>query len=475
MSEHKSVIDLTQKAVEKLKPGTYRDKKTPGLVLRVRESGFRSYCVEYRPKGARKAERLAHKSGKRRLRVEIECDDVVEGFPDKIRALLTGDKVKVTVTPLKVSKEAPTRRATIGAPSDTITLAYARRRARDILGAARDEGRDLLAEERAQEQQKRAEQQVSDEHLFETVYDAWLTHWLKDKATAYVDGIKAIFKKHVLPEWKDRDIRTIRRPDVAALLDKVVANTPGEPSVVNSTQTYLSGMFTFAVNERGLIDVHPASRMTKRSKQKSRERRLTDKEVKALWPLYEQAGVHGALLRIWLLTATRRNEARLMRWSELDLDAGVWELAGDHAKFGKGRTIYLSSEAVRILRELPRHDACDFVFTVNGKAAITGWHHVKRPLDKKAAVTGYTVHDLRRTAASIMGDLGIPKDPVIKMALGHAVPGVTSIYDRSKREHELRSAFAKVADYVLELAHPTPGKVVPIRAPAEAEMVVQAP
>ena len=210
---------------------------------------------------------------------------------------------------------------------------------------------------------------------------------------------------------------------------------------------------------------------------------LTDAEVKKFWNTLDRCEMSDALriaLRLLLVTAQRRGELAAARWDAIDLDAATWHIPADDAKNGRAHTVPLSGLAVTLLRELDEmataqakkkdEPKTEFVLaspTVKGwpirAEAITRALTRNRPLIK---IPSFGVHDLRRTAASHMTALGVPRLHVSKV-LNHAEYGVTATYDRHDYEQEKRDALQLWADHLQATIKGRKKKVTPIR-PAKA-------
>jgi len=189
----------------------------------------------------------------------------------------------------------------------------------------------------------------------------------------------------------------------------------------------------------------------------TRERVLTEAEMKAVWSATEGLGDGQAdgsyfpILRVLLLTGQRREEVGAMRWSELDLDRGTWQLPGTRTKNGLPHDVPLPRQAGEILRAIPRGDReCVFGYPMRG---FVKWGASKRRLDQKCAVTGWTVHDLRRTAVTGMAEIGIAPhivEAVVNHISGHK-GGVAGVYNRAKYVSEKRAGLQRWADYVEQI------------------------
>ena len=163
---------------------------------------------------------------------------------------------------------------------------------------------------------------------------------------------------------------------------------------------HLSACLTWAI-DRGLIERHAAIGIKPPVQRVTRERVLTEAEMKAVWSATKGSGDGQAdtsyfpILRLLLLTGQRREEVGAMRWAELDLERGTWQLPGARTKNGLPHDVPLPRQAVEILRSVTRGEReCVFGYPTRG---FVKWGASKRRLDQHCPVTAWTVHDLRRT------------------------------------------------------------------------------
>jgi integrase len=204
----------------------------------------------------------------------------------------------------------------------------------------------------------------------------------------------------------------------------------------------------------------PGGRRTSTS-ERARSRVLSDDELRRVWTAAEQdQGPFGPFVRFVLLTATRRNEAGGLHRSELSDDGKTWIIPGARYKNGKDTLIPLSKAAQKIVADQPVL-AGDFVFTADGRHALGGFAERKTAFDQVCGVTGWVIHDLRRTARTLLSRAGIPAD-LGEMCLGHALGGVRGIYDRHSFEREKSEAFEALAAQIRRITHPPADTVVPI-------------
>jgi integrase len=150
-----------------------------------------------------------------------------------------------------------------------------------------------------------------------------------------------------------------------------------------------------------------------------------------------------------MLTAQRRDEIANLRWSEIDYDKALITLPGERTKNGRAHDVPLSPLALEVLSTQPRIIGREFVFAERGRG-FSGWSRSKERLDNKIKIEPWTLHDLRRTAATRMADIGI-QPHVIEAALNHISghkSGVAGIYNRSTYAPERRAALEQWANHI---------------------------
>jgi integrase len=201
---------------------------------------------------------------------------------------------------------------------------------------------------------------------------------------------------------------------------------------------------------RGMARVKPA--------EQARDRILTDDELRQVWRTTEREGIFGSLVQFLLLTGARRAEATGLQRSELD-DAGNWTLPAARNK--------VKVELVRPLNKAARDvlarqvDIGPFVFTYTGRRPIHSISLFKKRFDAACGVTGWTLHDLRRTARSLMSRAGVNADHA-ERCLGHVIAGVRGTYDRHDFRAEMAHAYEALAAQIERIVNPPPANVTHI-------------
>jgi integrase len=176
-----------------------------------------------------------------------------------------------------------------------------------------------------------------------------------------------------------------------------------------------------------------------------RERFLTRDELKLIWPKLK--GPHGDVVRWLLWTGCRLNEAVGMTWAEIDGD--IWKIPAARAKSGQERAIPLPRQAVDLLRTREPGAPGSLVFLSARGGVLTSWDRETKKLHAATGTSGWHRHDLRRTVATMLGDLGVAPH-VVSVVLGHMhiAEGATAVYARSRYQPEHAEALQALADHI---------------------------
>lgn len=392
-------------------------------------------------------------------------------------------------------------RVTLGAHGD-LTLDEARRQASKVRGAVAGGG-DPAADKRRAREAAQAAVAEADRYAFETVLREWVEKDQKPRNKTWHEAQRRL-ENHVLPRWRGRDVREFTRRDVVQLLDAL--QTEGGLGVgANRVLAALRRLFKWAA-AREIVKVSPVLPVAPPvdEKKRKRERVLATAEIRAVWQGAERlGGPFGALVRFLLVTGQRRSEAAGIEESHLDREAAVWRLPAGANKAGRSHDVPLSALALEILqaaelaRVQPSHrrrkarpadqvaaneaeplePGGPFLFsTTAGRRPVSGFSKAKLQLDDTIAElvkTGglpsapkpWTLHDLRRTAATGMAEAGVAPSTLSRV-LNHAEGGVTKIYNRHSYLAEKRAALDLWAGVIRGIVDPEAGEVVPLRTVA---------
>jgi integrase len=272
---------------------------------------------------------------------------------------------------------------------------------------------------------------------------------------------EATLVRLVYPTLGTLPIDGITRTDIVRLLDRV--EDENGPVQANRVLGIINPVMNWHATRSDTFR-SPIVRGMKRAKEQPRSRILDDDELRAIWRATgEYRHPFGAMLRFILLTATRRNEVRYAKRS--DITGTEWTIPASRYKTKIDHMIPLSQAALAALSQLPNAmgntDANGFIFTASGKKAIGGLDRHKRAIDEGSGVTEWILHDLRRTARSLMSRAGVNAD-IAERCLGHVIGGVRGIYDRHEYFEEKKRAFEALAAQIERIINPK-ANVVPMR------------
>lgn len=262
------------------------------------------------------------------------------------------------------------------------------------------------------------------------------------------------FELHILPKWGERDIQTIAKRDVIDLLDDLMDQ--GKATTANRIRAYLSKFFGWCAS-RDVIEIPPTINVKAPAKEKSRERILSDDEIRWLWAACDaEAFPWGPLGKMLLLTGQRLNEVAQMTEAEIKDD--LWHMTSDRTKNGRAHDVPLSKAARVVLdgvvRVADEKGRVRYVFTTTGSTPVSGFAKAMKHLaegmadaaekerGKPVEIPHWTFHDLRRTAATGMARLGIPVR-VTEAVLNHVSGtggGIVAVYQRHDYADEKRHA-----------------------------------
>jgi integrase len=357
----------------------------------------------------------------------IFFDDELPGLGVRIRA---GGSKKFVVD---YRQGGLRRRHTLGS-AKVLTLEEARRKARKILVAV-DDGKDPAAEKAA----KRAAAGL----IFGAVVDDYLA------AIQMRPRSLAMVTHHLKNHWKPLHklpLSAVNRATVASQI-RAIAKASGIVAA-NRARSALSAFYTWAIGE-GLCESNPVIGTNTAGEETPRDRVLSDAELVAIWKGLPDSD-YGCIVKLLMLTGQRRDEIGSLRWSEVDVDGKMIELPADRAKNGLPHRIPLSDEALAVLKSCIRSPAREYVFgdSANG---FSGWSKAKARLDNLTGINEpWVLHDLRRTAATRMADLGVLPH-IIEAALNHVSGhkrGVAGIYNKATYEPEKRAALELWANHI---------------------------
>jgi integrase len=253
----------------------------------------------------------------------------------------------------------------------------------------------------------------------------------------------------------------IRRIDVANVLSEIKS-----PAAHNRARSTLSKFYSWAVG-KGWCDVNPVVGTNKAEGESKREQTLTDDEIAAVWVAADQANGYGTILKLLLLTGCRRDEIGGLRWTEVDLNARTITIPGSRTKNKQEHVVPLSDTANQILAGVAPREGREHVFGRTLAAGFSGWSSAKAEFDAVVKIKDWRIHDLRRTAATQMAELGV-QPHIIEACLNHISghkAGVAGVYNKATYAPEKRKALDQWAHHLKTIvAQKTGANVTTINA-----------
>jgi integrase len=436
---------LTAAAVLRLRPGKQRrevrDGACAGLRLIIQTSGHKSWALRFRRP--------------------------------------SGVSAKLTLGPVDLTGKEADDEPLIGMP---LTLAAARRLAMDV-HRQRAMGKDVVAVRH----RERLERAVRGSNDFAQAAVDYVTQYCMRKTrrwqnTARLLGLRPVaaggvelIPKGLADRWRDRPVGEIDGDDIHGIIDET--REVGAPGLKRRAEgprearacvmfAAVSGLFGWLI-ERRRVTQNPCTDVHRPKALPARDRVLSNAEIVAFWRAADaERKEFSVLLKLLLLTGCRLNEVAGMRRAELH-DDGTWHLPGARTKNKKPYIVPLPPLARELIASIPVTG--EFVFSASG--VVFGWSRLKNRLDAAMQIPPWRLHDLRRTCATGMAEIGIAPH-IVEACLNHisgAKAGVAGTYNRAAYAAEKKAALERWAAHIEGLISGRPAKLLPWRKPASAE------
>ncbi len=338
------------------------------------------------------------------------------------------------------------RRVTLGVHPG-LGIADARTKARTLIEQAQngiDPVEARAARERHEESQRR--------NTVAAAVEDYIAKYAQPRQRSWV-STKRRLELYLVEPFGARPVSSLDRADVVRALDEVLAK--GFTIGANRTLANFKTFFRWCV-ERGLLERSPADYIRAPAREVSRERVLTDEELRAVWKAsLAHGGAYGRIVRLLILTAQRREEVAALSIDEISFLNRSWTLSGSRTKSARLHVVPLSEPALAAICSAPRAGRLLFASQADlaGDRTFSGWTKAKLALDQASGVAGWRLHDLRRTAATGMARLGVAP-PVIERVLNHAMSSagpLAAVYQRYDYAKEKREALEAWANEVLRM------------------------
>jgi integrase len=396
----------------------------------------------------------------RRQRRKILTDKMVAALPRKRKRYTVADPEQrshyVRVPPqgpavyVAVARDPYGKQiwATLGS-ADVLSIEQAREKAREVLRRVK-EGKPAL------------EPPPVKPDSFQSVADNWIKRHVAAKGLRTQPTIERILRKLIYPHWGEREFASLRRSDITALLDHVEDHCgPHQADQVLAIVRSVSNWY--AARNDGYLSPFVRNMRRVDPQARKRSRILTDDELRRVWKA-ASGTTFGAFVQLALLTAQRRNALIRMQWA--DLDGDVWRMPKEPRAKGVGGDLKLSPLALETIHAQPKLASNPYVFVGRASGPFNGFAKAKTVLDKASGVTGWRIHDLRRTARSLMSRAGVISEHAERV-MGHAIAGVEGVYDVHTYGPEKAVVLGKLASLIERIVNPPDAAVVvPIHASA---------
>ena len=373
----------------------------------------------------------------------IFFDEELTGFGLRLRRGSGGRIIRNWIIQYRAHGRA--RRMIVGS-AEKVTAAQARAKARNLLAAVQLGG---------DPQGDKKERREKDSQSLRSIIAEFLAHKVGVKentmraARLYLEGDTYLGSLRSLP------IDRVTRRDLASRI-LAVSKANGVPTALGF-RAQVSSLFTWAM-QTGLIEHNPLIGAFKPARPEARDRALSDAEIATVWRALEDDD-YGKVVKLLLLTGCRREEIGGMRRSEFSVDGSTWTLPKERSKNGRAHTLPVTPMMKKVIDSIPMRES-GFLF--GHKHGFTSWSRGKEALDERLELQPWSTHDIRRSVASGMGDIGI-QPHIVELILNHQSGhrrGVAGIYNKSPYEREVGAAMGLWSDHVCSLIEGGERKIV---------------
>jgi integrase len=261
-----------------------------------------------------------------------------------------------------------------------------------------------------------------------------------------------IFKNYVDPAWKGRLLTAIDRDDVLELVLKI--KKQHGVYMANRTLAHVRKLFNWAALQPKMLKATPIVRGMAQPGEKSRDRVLSDAELRVIWEA--ATTLHSPFrqyIHLLMLTGQRTGEIKALERPEINATEQLIEFSGAKYKNKRPHVVPMTPMVVEIVATLPVLDDCPYLVTTNGKTSIDCDTYLKDKLDEAIKAAGHKPikdwrpHDIRRTVRTNLSKLGISSD-IGERVMGHVIGGVRGVYDRHSFNDEKRRALTAWENYL---------------------------
>ncbi len=311
-----------------------------------------------------------------------------------------------------------------------------------------------LKEAREKARQFDPQKPQADDGSFRKVAENFIKRHVEHEGLRTQPEIERCLKKYIYPKWEHRPFREIKRSDVAALLDQIVDDN-GSRQADMCLAIIRKIMNWYATRDDYYVSPVVKGMHRNNGGDHKRKRILNDEEINALWKTTDGHGTFGAMLKVLLLTAQRKDKVATMKWD--DIVDGVWQIASEEREKSNAGSLLLPQAVIDIIDAQPRLAGNPYVFAAGkGDGPFNSFSQRKEELDAKLPrMADWRIHDLRRTARSLMSRAGVLPH-ISEQVLGHKIKGVEGVYDQHDYAPEKAHALVQLASLVEQIINPPP-------------------
>jgi integrase len=317
-----------------------------------------------------------------------------------------------------------------------------------------------------QEDKKKRRIEAARADNFEDLAERWYAADVADKSEGWGYTVRNWLKLDIYPAIGGKDPREVTADDISAILGKIIARN--SPSSASKVRAICSKVFEYGIGEEELTDNPVAKVKSVKTPETQNHRALRVQEIRpflaALDAIDTRPG-NKLAIQILLLTFVRKDELRLAKWSEFDLENGVWEIPAHRMKMREPHRVFLSRQVITLLEQLrPLSGRSDYLLPNNSTNSKPIGHTTINNIIDRLEINGarFVPHGFRATASSILNDAGFRPD-VIEKQLAHKEPNkVRAAYNKAEYAQERREMLQWWADYIDSLKQGA--NVIPINA-----------
>lgn len=265
-------------------------------------------------------------------------------------------------------------------------------------------------------------------------------------------------EKDILPHIGSKPVRDITAEDVRSVIWR--KKEQGFDAAAGQVRGLLKRMFDYALT-CGLIQTNPVMALPMRHVYRAAacDRALTPDEIRRFLRAMQASNIRRQFkiaFQLILMTLVRKSELMLAQWKDVHLDEGEWHIPVENSKTGKPHIVYMSTQAQTLFKELkPLASSSDWVLPGRGTLAKPFANNALNQALKVSLqgqeIPAFTIHDLRRTASTLLHEQGWPSD-VVEKALNHTIGGVRGVYNRAEYAEQRREMLQAWSDYIDGLA-----------------------